>query len=75
MTDYRVKIKESEKIDKYLEFARELKKNGVNHEDDDDTNCNWYTWDDPKRLWRKTEGIGNQRKNWHHPDLSLVEIN
>ena len=33
----RVKIKESEKIDKYLNLARELKKT-VEHEDDTDIN-------------------------------------
>ena len=35
--DYRVKIKE--KRDKYLDFAKELKK-AVKHEGDGDTNCN-----------------------------------
>ena len=38
--DHRVKLKEKEKKDKYLDLARELKKT-VKHESDGDTNCNW----------------------------------
>ena len=37
--DHRVKLKESEKKDKY--FARKLKKKTVEDESDGDTNCNW----------------------------------
>ena len=49
-TDHRVKIKEREKIDKYLDLARELKKKKkkkkkkVQHVGDCDTNC-WCTWE------------------------------
>ena len=38
--DHRIKLKENEKKDKYLDFARELKKN-MEHEGDNYTNCNW----------------------------------
>ena len=38
--DHRVKIKESEKIDGYLDLAWELK-NAVEYESDSDTNCSW----------------------------------
>ena len=37
--DHRVKLKESEKMDKYMDFVRELKKT-VEQESDDYTNCN-----------------------------------
>ena len=37
--DHRIKQKESERRDKYLHLARELKKT-MEHESDDDTNCN-----------------------------------
>ena len=37
--DHRIKLKENEKMDKYLNLARELKKT-MEHEDDGDTNCN-----------------------------------
>ena len=36
---HRVKIKESEKRDKYRDLARELKK--LEQDGDSDTNCNW----------------------------------
>ena len=35
--DHRVKLKESEETDKYLDLARELKT--MEHERDGDTNC------------------------------------
>ena len=38
--DHRIKLKESEKKDKYLDLARELKKT-IEHESDDYTNCDW----------------------------------
>ena len=41
--DLRVKLKESEKKNKYLDLAWELKKT-VEHEIDDYTNCNWCSW-------------------------------
>ena len=40
LADHRVKLKESEKKDKYLDLARELKKT-VEYESDGDTDCNW----------------------------------
>ena len=39
-TGHRVKLKESKKRDNYLDLAGELK-NIMEHESDDDTNCNW----------------------------------
>ena len=39
--DHKVKLKEREKKDKYLNIASELKKKTVEHESDGDTNCNW----------------------------------
>ena len=36
--DHRVKLKESEKRDKYLDLAREFKKS-IEHEGDDESNC------------------------------------
>ena len=38
-----VKLKESEKKDKYLDLAREVKKN-VEYECDGDTNCKQCSW-------------------------------
>ena len=39
--DHRIKLKECEKTDKYLDLARELKKKTVEHAGDYYTNCNW----------------------------------
>ena len=42
---HRLKITEIENIDRYLNFAREIKK-AVKFEDDEDIIC-WLTWNDP----------------------------
>ena len=40
--DHRIKLKEWEKKDKYIELARELKKKQtMEHEGDNYTNCDW----------------------------------
>ncbi len=41
--DHRIKLKECEKRDKYLDLARGLKKN-VEHEGDNYTNRDWCFW-------------------------------
>ena len=70
LADHKVKRKENETIDKFLDRVRELKK-AVEHEGDGYTDCNWCTWNDLQRLGKKTDGIENQRKN---PDHSSVKI-
>ena len=45
--DHRIKLKESEKKDKYLDLDRELKKT-MEHEGDNYTNCNWCFWLSPQ---------------------------
>ena len=42
--DHRIKLKECEKKDKYVDLARELKKKTMEHEGDNYTNCDWYFW-------------------------------
>ena len=41
--DHRIKMKECEKKDKYLDLARELKKT-MEHVGDNYTNCDWCFW-------------------------------
>ena len=41
--DHRLKLKECEKKDKYLDLARGLKKT-MEHAGDNYTNCNWCVW-------------------------------
>ena len=43
LADHRIKLKECEKKDKYLDLPRELKKT-MEHESDDCTNCDWCFW-------------------------------
>ena len=43
VADHRIKLKECEKKDKYLDLARELKKT-MEHAGDNYTNCNWCIW-------------------------------
>ena len=54
--DYRVKIQESEEIDKCLDVFRELKKT-VEHERDGGTNCSYYPWNSPKKLRKRREEL------------------
>ena len=42
-TEHRIKLKECEKKDKYLNLAMELKKT-MEHAVDNYTNCNWCLW-------------------------------
>ena len=58
--DLRVKLKKSEKKDKYKNLARELKKT-VEHEIVGDTNCNWCTWYNHLRIGTMTGGLGSKR--------------
>ena len=57
--DYRVKLKESEKWNKYLDLVRELKKN-TEHEGNGDTSYNWCTWKNTQRIGKETRRLRNQ---------------
>ena len=67
--DHRVKVKESEKLGKYRNLAREIK-NVVEHENDSDTLHSWGPWNGPNEPRR----IGDLKKNWNHPDHSIAKI-
>ena len=69
LADHKKKIKENEKIDKYLDLTREIKKK---HESDGDISWSWFTLNGPQRLGKWIWGIRNQRKNRDHPDYSFV---
>ena len=72
LADQRVKIKESEKRDEYLDLARELKNMG--HKSDGDANCNWCTWNNRQRIDKETRRLRNQRTSGDHPDNSIFKI-
>ena len=64
--DNRVEIKGRKKTDKYLDLAWEQKQN-VEYESDS-------FLEQSSKSWKKTEGIGNQKKNWGYSDQSIVKI-
>ena len=72
-TDHRVKNKENEKRDKYLDLAIELNKT-MKYEDDGDTNCNCCTRNDLQRLGERAERVGNRWTSREHPNYSIVKI-
>ena len=70
--DHRVKLKECEKKDKYLDLARELKK-AMEHESDEFTNCDWCFWHSNKRIIKGCGGFGSWRTSGDHPNDSNTE--
>ena len=70
--DHRVKLNESEKKDKYLDLARELK--NVEHESNDYTNYNRCSWYNHRRIIKGTGRLGNKKTNGDHPNYSIIEI-
>ena len=64
--DHRIKLKECEKKDKYLDLARELKKT-VEHAADNYTNCNWCVWYSNQWITKGTGGGGE------YPNDSIIE--
>ena len=46
----------------------------VEHENDDDTNCNWSVWYSHQRIGTRTGRLGNKRASGYHPNYSIIEI-
>ena len=72
-TDPRVKIKESEKIDNYLNLARE-QKTTLEHAGDSGTSCSWRTLSTLHKIGMGIGTVGDPRKNQDHSDYRLIEI-
>ena len=70
--NHRIKLKECEKNDKYLDLARELKKT-MKHEGDNNTNCDWSFWYSNQRIIKVTGGLGILRMSGDHPNYSIIE--
>ena len=68
-----VKLKESERRDKYDDLARELKKT-MEHESDVGTHCNWCSWNHPQRVGKETGILGNTRTSGHHQNFNIIKI-
>ena len=73
LADYRVKLKECEKRDKYLDLARELKKT-LEYESDDYPICNWCYKYSHQRISTRTGGLGNNRLRGDHPNYCIIVI-
>ena len=70
--DDRIKLKDCEKKDKYLDLTRELKKS-MEHEGDDCNNCDWCFWHSKKRIIKGPGGLGSWRASGYHPNDSITE--
>ena len=73
IVNHRVKLKESEMRDKYLDLVRELKNNMIN-ESDDYTNCNWRVRYNHQMIGTRTGGLENKRTNGDHSNHSIIKI-
>ena len=62
LVDHRMKFKEIERKDKYLEPTKELK---INHEVDGDTNCGFCTWNNPQRIGKASKRLGKLSRQKH----------
>ena len=70
--DHRIKRKECEKKDKYLDLARELKKFWkvkVTHT----TNRYWCFWYSNQRIIKGTEELGLRSTSGDHPNYNIIE--
>ena len=70
--DHRIKLKESEKKDKYLDLAWELKKT-KEHKGDNYINRDWCFWYRHQRIIKGTGGLGGSRTSGDHPNYSIIE--
>ena len=70
--DSRIKLKECEKKDKYLDLDRELKKT-MEHAGDNYTNCNWCVWNSNKRITKGNGGLGSWRTSGDHPNYYIIK--
>ena len=72
MVDHRVKLKESEKRNKYIDLAKELKTK--EDESDGDTNCNWCAQYSQQKFGTMIGGLGNKKTSGDSPNYNIVEI-
>ena len=46
----------------------------MEHEGDDDANCNWYTWYSHQRINTGTGGLGNKKTSEYYGNYGIIEI-
>ena len=71
--DYKVKLKESEKKNKYFDLARKLKKKTMEHEGDSYTNRDWRFWYSHQMVIKGTGRLGNKRTSGDHSNYYIIE--
>ena len=67
-----MKLKECEKKDKYLDLAKESKKE-LEGEGDDYISCNWCVWNNNERLTKGIGGLGGWWTSGDHPHYYIIE--
>ena len=67
------KIEKNEKLDKYLDLARELKET-VENESDNYTNCNWCFWYSHRRIIKGTGRLDNNMTSGNRSNYYIIEI-
>ena len=72
LADHRIKLKECEKKDKYLDLTRELKKYMV-HEGESCTSRDWGFWYGHQRIIKGTGGLRGQKMSRDHPNYNIIE--
>ena len=70
--DHRIKLKESEKKDKYHDLAREIKQ-FMEHEGDNYTNRDWYFLYSHQMIIKGTAGLGGRRTSGDHSNYDNIE--
>ena len=45
----------------------------MEHKGDDDTNCNWCTWNNPQRIGIGTGRLGNKRTRGDNLDYRIIK--
>ena len=71
--DHRIKLKEREKKNKYLDLAWELKKKTMEHEGDDYTTGDWCFYHSHHRIIKGTGGLRIWRTSGVHPNSYIIE--
>ena len=72
LADHRVKLKECEKKDEYLDLARELKKT-MEHKSENYANRDWCSWNSKQRIIKETGGLGSWRTSGDHLNNSIID--
>ena len=71
--NHKIQLKESEKKDKYLDFARELKKT-MEREGDNYTNDDCYSWYSHQKISTRNGGLGDKRTGGDCPIYYIIEV-